>query len=148
MLVFLIAITNKFPACMFYDLTPVLIPSDVSPEGLEKIIIQTQADSIVAPGGVLSIDSLTKIAPKTKLVVWVVPSTSRQMDFTEGSGTSGPTAEWHGLINQSQAVSDLPKSNDEKHTPNVISVWHDESSTQTVEYTQAVCFRKNLVLRC
>ena len=123
-----------FSACAFYNLTAILIPSDVDLDSLQKIVSETQADSIIVPGGVISMDDLAKVAPKAK-VMFVIPSASQQMDFAEDSGSA---AIWHTLINQDNAISDLPKDDDEKHVPNVISVWHDETGTQVVEYTQAV----------
>ena len=64
---------------------PILIPVEQSSDSLRDILARSQADSIVVSAGVVSEDDLDRIYPKLKVVISVVQTTSRDLDFAAGS---------------------------------------------------------------
>lgn len=97
---------------------------------------------LIAPAGILSYEQLSKVASSLKTIIWVVESTSRQMDWNESAPKGTITATWHTLVEDAKDSADdsLHSLEFEAGPPNVISIWPlgDPGLYELVEFTQKV----------
>ena len=135
------------PAASFYDFTPILIAQDQSLQRLATILEKTQADTLIAGGGSVSLKDLLKQYNGLKQVIWVVARSSRHVDWNEVSEGEGGKAEistWHDIVDEQSdsASAELPAHESSSQAPNVtlVSEPTDKINDYTiVEFTQKVC---------
>lgn len=131
-------------ACIFYGLTPILIPQEQPLENLAKLLKDTKADSILVGAGVVPLDELLEQYPDLKQVIWVVARDSRHLDWNEvpeGEGGKADIAVWHEIIDESESpLSELPMDLLDNNLPNVVILSKIGSSGvwDIVELTQKV----------
>lgn len=127
-------------ACAFYDLSPILLPYDESPESLIKLIQKSKADTVVAAVGTFPFDIVIKSYPALKQMIWVVDDGSKHMDWNEvpkGTGGAVNVSTWQEILQDQEASagSELPVIDQSAKEPNkVVAFWNGE----LVEYTQSV----------
>ena len=109
-----------------------------------KLLADTGAECLIASAGSLPLTELSKSAPSSRQVIWVVEETSRQMDwsgsFDEARGKVDVSV-WHELIeqNEARASSELPSSGGIE-AADVSLVWlaRQNAAPKIVQFSQKV----------
>lgn len=134
-------------AACFYNFTPILIAQDQSVNRLCTILEKTRSDALIAGAGSVPLNTLVKRYQGLNQVIWVVPGSSRHLDWnevSEGEGGKADISTWHDVIVQGgeAASSELPASEPGSQTPNVILVSEPTDKVHDYEivgFTQTVC---------
>lgn len=131
-------------ACAFYGLAPVLIPYNQPQEVVIQLLQQTNADSLIANAGSLSLVDLCQNVTNLRSITWVVEKTSRHMDWTgvpDGARDKVTVAVWHNLIeeNLAKARSDLLENGDIT-SETITQIWLKKQGVpgDVVEFSQQV----------
>lgn len=113
-----------------------LIPYHESEEAILQLLQLSKAEFLVASAGSLDFGGVKKQCHEIKGVMFVVPPTSRHMDFSEGS--NGPTL-WHDMIESQsvQVTSDLPNGIPTAQVPNVTFI-RNSTRSEILSYSQKV----------
>ena len=118
-------------------------------EQLVEILKKSRSETLIAPAGTVTPGNIAEFSSTLKQRIWVVESTSRQMDWTQDSSNKS-TALWHEIIesNQEQQPSDLPSTEKDYQPPDIVSVTPlpASGSYEITTYTQKVYY--SLMSRC
>lgn len=137
-------------AACFYNFTPILIAQEQSVDRLCTILTKTKADALLAGAGSVPLNALVKQYQGLNQVVWVVPRSSRHLDWnevSEGEGGKADISTWHDIIDEasSSVSAELPVSEPGSRAPDVILVSEGRNHNndfEIVEFTQKVCLRR------
>ncbi|KAF1969764.1 hypothetical protein BU23DRAFT_512646 [Bimuria novae-zelandiae CBS 107.79] len=127
-------------ASAFYDFVPILIPYNQPHKTLIELLVQTNADSLIAQAGSVPLADVGKGVSSLRQVIWTVEKTSRHMDWNEvpeGIGGKIDVSVWHQLVqDQKNGGAELPK--DAGKAPNVVFLWQEAvgKPAEIVEFTQ------------
>ena len=116
---------------------------------LVEILKTSRSETLIAPAGTVTPGNIAELSSTLKQTIWVVESTSRQMDWTQDSSNKS-TALWHEIIesNQEQQSSDLPSTEKDYQPLDIVSVTPlpTSGSYEITTYTQKVYY--SLLSRC
>ena len=108
-----------------------------------EILKKSRSEILIAPAGTVTPGNIAELSSTLKQTIWVVESTSRQMDWTQDSSKKS-TALWHEIIesNQKQQFSDLPSTERDYQPPDILSVTPlpTPGSYEITTYTQKVYY--------
>lgn len=128
-------------ACVFYDLTPILMPYDQPAQTVIHMLKSSKADTMIAAVGTLPFDAVTKDYAGLQSLIWVVNEGSKHLDWDvvpKGSGGAINVSTWQEVVEEhSNVSSELPPL--DKTTPkNVLAFWSPENGEpgELIEYTQ------------
>ena len=127
-------------------MTPILISQEQSLERLASILKKTNADCLVVGAGSVPLKDLLKYYNGLKEVIWVVPKSSRHLDWNETHEKQGGKTEvtaWHELVDGegSFASSELPPNDSVPKVANVTLVSPPSdlpNDVEIIEFTQKV----------
>lgn len=131
-------------ACSFSrNLTPVLIPFDVSEDELISMLRRSAVDTVVAAAGSFPFDSVVKAYPALRQLIWVVDQGSAHMDWNEvpeGIGGSVSVATWQDIVRDAPADAGtaLPEVDKDSTPMDVVTFWQTKAGEQEemVRFTQ------------
>ena len=123
-----------------------MISQEQSLYALARILKETNANTLIVGAGSVPLNDLVKQYDGLKEVIWVVPKSSRHVDWNEvpeGAGGKAEVATWHDIVDEegSFAPSDLPP-NDAGSPASVLLVTSPPTERldyyEVTEYTQKV----------
>ena len=143
-------------AASLYSFTPILVPQEQPIDRLCSILHKTKADALILGAGSVPLKSLLKQYQGLKQVVWVVPPSSRHVDWnevSEGEGGKADISTWHDVVEEagSSVSSELPASEPRSQAPDIIFISDTkakENDFEVIEFTQRVCLSPPTRCRC
>jgi hypothetical protein len=127
-------------ACVWYGITPILVPYDQPPATIVSMLRASKADSLVAAVGSIPNKAVTEEVLGLRRLIWVVGEGSKHMDWDEilkGTGRELNVLTWQEIIkDRTLAINELPADG----TPqNLIVFWQSLKGEvgQLVEITQS-----------
>src|SRR5580700_7608844 len=127
-------------ACIWYGMTPILLPCDQSPATVISMLKESKADSMVAAVGSIPYEAITKEYLSLRRLIWIVDEGNRHMDWDEipkGMGGALNVSTWQEIVEDGSwtmnelLVDGLP--------PNLVSFWQTKKGEagEMVEFSQS-----------